>query len=478
VPLRRISGNHPGGKIGGPQTPGRQHGLSFEEDRTMSQAVIGAEVPWFRLLNRSQWNTLIASNLGWMFDGYETFALVMVLGAALRQLLEPSQFSQIPVYAGLLVALTLLGWGIGGLLGGVLADYLGRKRTMLMAILAYSIMTGLSAFAWDWLSFAILRFLVGLAIGSEWVTGASIVSELWPDRARGRGVGLMQCGLGVGFFLASFAWLFVGAMGPGAWRYMFLIGVLPALLTLWIRRSIPESERWERVAKERQVATERKRSGAMLGAQDRALTRFTVADLFAEPEIRRRIILAFLISLASTFAFWGISAWIPPYVGSAAAAAGLSNQEWQSYSGMVLNGIAVVGYAAFGFFADAFGRKSTTIGYVIGSLASVVLLFWWADSLTVMLIGAGLAGFFVSGQYTWMAAWLPELFPTRMRATAAGFVFNTPRLIAWTGPLLSGWIIANLGGFSHAALAISLVYILSLVAAPFLPETLGRPLPE
>jgi MFS family permease len=444
----------------------------------MSQAVIGAEVPWYRLLSRTQWNTLIASNLGWMFDGYETFALVMVLGAALRQLLEPSQFSQIPVYGGLLVALTLLGWGIGGLLGGVLADYLGRKRTMLLAILAYSIMTGLSAFAWDWLSFAVLRFLVGLAIGSEWVTGASIVSELWPDRARGRGVGLMQCGLGVGFFLASFAWLFVGAMGPGAWRYMFLIGVLPALLTLWVRRSIPESERWERVDKERKVAAERKRSGAALRAQDEALTRFTVADLFAEPEIRRRIVLAFMMSLATTFAFWGISAWIPPYIGTFAAAAGLSNQEWQSYAGMVLNGIAVLGYAAFGFFADAFGRKSTTIGYVIGSLASVVLLFWWADTLPVMLIGAGLCGFFVSGQYTWMAAWLTELFPTRMRATAAGFVFNTPRLIAWTGPLLSGWIIANLGGFSHAALAISLVYILSLVAAPFLPETLGRPLPE
>jgi MFS family permease len=288
----------------------------------------------------------------------------------------------------------------------------------------------------------------------------------------------MQCGLGVGFFLASFAWLFVGAMGPGAWRYMFLIGVLPALLTLWVRRSIPESERWERVDEQRKAAAERKRSGAALRAQDEALTRFTVADLFAEPEIRRRIMLTFMMSLATTFAFWGISAWIPPYIGTFAAADGLSNQEWQSYAGMVLNGIAVFGYAAFGFFADAFGRKSTTIGYVIGSLASVVLLFWWADTLPVMLIGAGLCGFFVSGQYTWMAAWLTELFPTRMRATAAGFVFNTPRLIAWTGPLLSGWIIANLGGFSHAALAISMVYILSLVAAPFLPETLGRPLPE
>jgi len=348
---------------------------------------------------------------------------------------------------------------------------------MMLAIIAYSVMTGLSAFAWDWVSFAVMRFLVGLAIGSEWVTGASIVAELWPDKARGRGVGLMQCGLGIGFFLASFAWLFVGAMGPNSWRYMFLIGVLPALLTLWVRRSIPESERWEHVNNRRQAAVVRKRSGAALGAQDAALARFTVADLFVDPEIRRRIVLGLLMSLATTFAFWGISAWIPPYIGAAAAKAGLQNQEWQSYAGMALNGTAVIGYVGFGFLADAFGRKPVTIAYVIGSLLSVLLLFWWAEGLTVMLIGAGLCGAFVSGQYTWMAAWLPELFPTHIRATAAGFVFNAPRLIAWLGPIISGWIIANLGGFGHAALAISLIYILSLAAAPFLPETKGEPLP-
>jgi MFS family permease len=443
----------------------------------MSQAVITEEVPWYRLLNRAQWNTLIASNLGWMFDGYETFALVMSVGAALRQLLEPAQYGQIPVYAGTLIALTLLGWGIGGLIGGVLADYLGRKRTMMLAILAYSVMTGLSAFAWDWVSFAVLRFLVGLAIGSEWVTGASIVSELWPDKVRGRGVGLMQCGLGIGFFLASFAWLFVGAWGPNSWRYMFLIGVLPALLTLWVRRAIPESERWERVNDQRQAALERKRSGTSLGAQDEALARFTVADLFVEPETRRRVILAFMMSLATTFAFWGISAWIPPYIGAVATKAGLSTQAWQSYAGMALNGAAVFGYAGFGFLADAFGRKPVTIFYVVASLVSVALLFLLAQDLTFMLIGAGLCGIFVSGQYTWMAAWLPELFPTRMRATAAGFVFNMPRLIAWTGPLISGWLITHAGGFSQAAVAISSIYILSLAAAPFLPETKGKPLP-
>ena len=443
----------------------------------MSQAAITDEVPWYRLLDRNQWNTLIASNLGWMFDGYETFALVVTVGAALRQLLDRSQYGDIPFYAGIVIGLTLLGWGIGGLIGGVLADYLGRKRTMLIAILAYSIMTGLSAFAWDWLSFTVLRFLVGIAIGSEWVTGASIVSELWPDRARGRGVGLMQCGFGIGFFLASFAWLFVGAMGPNGWRYMFLIGVSPALMTLWVRRAIPESERWERVNHQRQAAMEHRRRGTTLSAHDEALTRFTMADLFAEPEIRRRVVLAFVMSLATTFGFWGIGAWIAPFVTEAAARAGRDGQQWGSYAAMAYTGASVLGYIVFGFLADAFGRKPATMSYVVASAVSVALLFLWARDLTFMLVGAGLCGVFVSGQYTWMAAWLPELFPTRMRATAAGFVFNTPRLIAWTGPLVSGWLITQAGGFSQAAMAIASIYVLSLAAAPFLPETRGKPLP-
>jgi MFS family permease len=376
------------------------------------------------------------------------------------------------------IAITLLGWGIGGLIGGVVADYIGRKRTMMLAILAYSLMTGLSAFAWDWMSFAALRFLVGVAIGSEWVTGASIVSEMWPDRARGKGVGLMQCGLGIGFFLASFVWLFINPLGPGAWRYMFLLGILPALLTLWVRRAIPESEPWERVNAQRHAAVARKRSGAALQAGDQALARFTVADLFVEPEIRRRTILCFLMSLATTFAFWGISTWIPPYVASVATAAGLPGQQWASYAGMAYNGASIIGYAGFGFLADAYGRKPVTLFYVAAAFVMVPISFLWAHDLGILLVCAGLLGVFVSGQYTWMSAWLPELFPTRMRATGAGFVFNMPRLIAWVGPLIAGTLIANFGGFGRAAMAISLIYILSLASAPFLPETRGKPLPE
>jgi MFS family permease len=441
------------------------------------QSATSAGHPWYGTLTRIQWKTLIAANLGWMFDGYETFALILTVAVALRQLLDPSQFAQIPAYAGTVIAVTLLGWGIGGIFGGILADYIGRRRTMIFAILAYSLMTGLSALAWDWVSFALLRFLVGIAIGSEWATGASITAEVWPDHARGKGAGLMQCGLGIGFFLASLVWLFVGALGPGAWRAMFVIGVLPALFVLWIRTGIPESQPWERINERRRLARERRNSGATLGEEEQALTRFTLVELFVDPQIRRRAILVFLLSLTTTLAWWGISTWVPPYIGSVAAKAGLSAQQWASYAGMTYNFGAIIGYASFGFLADRFGRKPITMLFFAMALVLTPVLFLWTQDLGLLLVVAAVNGYFSLGQYSWMPVWLPELFPTRIRATAMAFAFNAPRFIAFLGPLLAGTLIVSFGGFGYAATIVATIYVLGFVAAPFLPETRGKPLP-
>src|SRR5580704_13498683 len=378
-------------------------------------------VPWYRTLDRRHWKALLATNLGWMFDGYETFALILTLGVALHALLEPSQYAQIPAYAGSVLAITLFGWGVGGMIGGVLADYIGRKRMMIVAILVYSVLTGLSAFAWNWWSFAALRFLVGIAIGSEWATGASMTAEVWPDRARGKGAGLMQCGLGIGFFIASFVWLYVSPLGPDAWRYMYLIGILPALLTLWIRRGISESSLWEVADGRRRTALERKRGGAVLDAGDHALTRFTLVDLFAEPEVRRRTFFAFLMSLTTTLAWWGISTWVPPYIGSVAAKAGLAPQQWASYAGLSYNFGAILGYGSFGFIADRFGRKPVTMVFFALALVLTPVLFLWTQDLGLLLVVAAVNGYFSLGQYSWMPVWLPELFPTRIRATGMAF---------------------------------------------------------
>ena len=443
----------------------------------MSTASMAGREPWYRSLNANQWKTMIASNIGWMFDGYEAFALILTVGVALHQLLQPSQYPQIPAFAGTVIGITLLGWGLGGVIGGVLADYIGRRRTMILAILAYSLTTGLSAFAWDWVSFALLRFMVGIAIGSEWSTGASMTAEVWPDHARGKGAGIMQCGLGIGFFLASFVWLFVSGYGPGAWRIMFVIGIIPALFALWLRTGVSESGKWEHTNEKRKSAHAKRKSGGKLSAEDHALTRFTFADLFADPLIRTRTIVAFLMSLTTTVAWWGISTWVPPFIGAAAAKAGLPGQTWAAYAGMSYNIGAIIGYLSLGFFADRFGRKPIVMIFFAASLVMTPVLYMWTSDLHTLVLMAGLNGLFTLGQYSWMAVWLPEIFPTRSRATGMAFVFNAPRFIAFLGPLFAGFLIAQLGGFSKVAVAFSFIYILGFVMTPFLPETKGKPLP-
>lgn len=437
----------------------------------------GGSTLWYRSLTKPQWRMLLAANLGWLFDGYETYALILTVGAAMHSLLDPSQFAQIPGYAGTVISITLLGWGIGGVCGGVLADYIGRKRTMIYAILGYSLLTGLTALSFNWISFALLRFAVGIAIGSEWATGSSMMAELWPNRARGKGAGLMQCGLGIGFFLASFVWLFVSGFGPDAWRYMFVIGILPALLTLWIRTSIDESEVWIEVDAKRRAARARKDSGAALTPTEQALTRFTVADLFVEPETRRRTVIVFLMSLTTTLAWWGISSWVPPYIASVAVKHGLPGAQWASYAGMAYNFGAILGYASLGFLSDYFGRKPVTMIYFALAFLMTPVLFLWTSDPVMLLIAAAVNAFFTLGQYSWMPVWLPELFPTRSRATGIAFSFNAPRFIAFLGPLFAGVLIVQFGGFSHAAMTIACIYGLGFVAAFFLPETNGKPLP-
>ena len=433
---------------------------------------------WYRSLNWTQWKALIASNLGWTFDGFEVFALILTVGAALHELLDASEYRLIPFYAGAVIAITVFGWGTGGLLGGILADYIGRKRSMTLTILAYSALTGLSALSWNWWSFAVFRFLVGLAIGSEWATGASITAELWPDHARGKGGAFLQAGYPIGSILASGVWVAIGTLGPDAWRYMYLVGVLPALVAFWIRRNIPESPRWERSNRQRRAAYDRRRQGEVLQGEDAAIVRFTLVDMFAEPAVRSRLILTFLMSLSVTIGYWGVSSFVPSYVGSVATVAGLATQRWVGLAGLVQNIGALIGFVSFGFLADALGRKPTTFLYYLMSLTLTPIVYLWVQDIHLLLLAFAIYGFFVQGVFSWTAIWLPELFPTRMRATAAGFIFNAPRLISAIAPLFAGTLIVGLGGYGKAATIIGLFYSIGLFAVPFLPETKGKPLTE
>lgn len=443
----------------------------------MSTNQVALSLPWYRSLSGPQWKTLVAANLSWTLDSFEFYALFVTVGFALHQLVTPAEHAAIPRYAGYIIAATLFGWGVGGVIGGIIADYIGRKRTLMLAILAYSLTTGLSAVSWNWESLALLRFLVGVGVGSEWGTGAAIVAELWPDHARGKGAGLMQCGAGLGTILASVVWLAIGGTGPNAWRWMYLIGVLPALMIVWILQHTPESPRWQRSNEQRSEARALQRRGAELSGEHAALTRFTLVDLFADRTVRWPLIGALLMMLSVTFAFWGVATFIPTYVGSVAAKAHLPAAAWAGYAALVTGVCGTFGFISLGFLADAFGRKPVTMLFYLMCLILTPVVYLWDHSINILLVWVAVFGFFTLGIWSWGPVWLPELFPTRMRGTAIAFCFNAPRLIACIGPLIAGTLIVGLGGYGTAATTIALFFILGFLVAPFLPETNGRPLP-
>src|SRR5262245_42041587 len=266
-------------------------------------------------LTAASWRALAASFLGWLFDGYETYALILVAAVALRQLLPPDQLASLPVYIGGLLAVTLVGWATGGIIAGVLADYIGRKRVLMLSILWYALFTGLTAFATSYASFVILRFLTGIGLGAEWGPGTAILGESWPSRSRGRAASVLQSAFAVGLVLASGVWLYVAPLGPSAWRYMFLIGVLPALSLLWIRTSVRDPDLWLAARARRQQARQRLASGHAVSPEDRALGGFTVKQILSAPDLRRRLLLLLVLSLSTVVAWWAVSTWIPFYAG-------------------------------------------------------------------------------------------------------------------------------------------------------------------
>jgi MFS family permease len=184
------------------------------------------------------------------------------------------------------------------------------------------------------------------------------------------------------------------------------------------------------------------------------------------------------MSTATTLGWWGISSWVPPYVASAAAEQGLSGARWASLAGMAYNVGAVFGYLLLGFSADAWGRKPVLLAWYAGALLLTPVLFLWTHDLALLLVVCGLNAIFTLGQYTWCSTWLPEVFPTRIRATAISFCFNAPRFVAFLGPLVAGVLITYFGSYSQAAVLVSLVYLIGIIATPFFPETRGKPLPE
>ena len=405
------------------------------------------------------WRALLAAFLGWMLDGMD----IMLYAFALTAIRE--EFGLSAGAVGALASLTLVTSAVGGTLAGYLADRYGRTRLLIWSILAYSLFTAGTATARTVFELAAWRALVGFGLGGEWSAGSVLVAETWPAAARGKAIGLVQSGWAVGYILA--AGLSAVILPRWGWRALFLVGVLPALLTVWVRRRVPEPEIWRR-----------RHEAAHGGVADSGGPAVTPVDWrsILRPPLRRSTISATLLTTALLCAYWGLFTWIPTYLASPVAQGGAGLGLVRSSAWIVPMQIgAFLGYTLFGLLADRLGRRPTFLIFVLGA-AVLVPVYGLAAHRPALLLGLGPAiGFFGHGYFSLFGAMLAELFPSGVRATAQGLCYNSGRALSALAPFAIGAAADRLG--YGTALALTAFFYLAGAGLIFLlPETRGREL--
>ena len=407
-----------------------------------------------------QWLVLFVAWLGWVFDAMDATIYAIVLHPALHDLLHsssgPPTTEQVGWHGGIIFSIFLIGWAIGGITFGILADRFGRTKVLIATIIIYAVFTGAAAFAETWWQLALSRFLTALGIGGEWAAGAAIVAETWPEDKRAKAAGVLQSAWAVGFFLAASFNLLLKGYG---WRMLFLIGVLPAFVALLIRWWVKEPDRWSRA---------------------HAQQAMPLSAIF-EGDLRRSTLVGSALAFVAVFGLWGATNWAPTLVREMPQMKGLESavtSAYVSYAIMALNAGAIFGYLGFGPLADRFGRRPVFAFMCLGSFVMLPVTYLVPTSYSGVLMLLPLLGFFNHGIFSGFPIYLPELYPTALRATGSGFCFNAGRILASASPFLTGWLVATLGSFGKAASTVALIYLIGLLVLLFAPETKGRRLPD
>jgi MFS family permease len=402
---------------------------------------------WPRQITAAERKSLLAGALGWMLDAMDVMLYSLVLTYLIRE------FSMDTRTAGFLNSLTLVASAIGGLLFGVVADRIGRTRSLMVSILVYSLASAACAFSHSVTQLAAFRFVLGLGMGGEWTAAAALIAETWRPEHRGKALGLMQSAYAIGEAIAA---LVVGLVLPNfGWRAVFLVGVLPALLVFWIQSSVPEPALWtnRRIAKTPRTPLRRLLAGKVLRAG----------------------LLATTMNTCALFGYWGLFTWIPAYLSlpPSQGGRGLSLVKTTTFF-LVLCAGKFLGYSAFGFLADMFGRRKPYFGYLCIA-AALVPIYGMTGSPTFLLLLGPLVAFFGTGSFSGYAAIASEIFPGEIRAAAMGLSYNVGRGVSAVAPFVVG-ALAVKHGIGPAFLLQAGAFFLAALLSLMLPETRGHQL--
>ena len=416
-----------------------------------------------RQATAGQRRTLFAAALGWALDAFDAMLYALVLALLMRDL------GMNKTTAGLLGTLTLLASGMGGLLFGFLADRIGRKRALMASILTYSVCSFASGLATSIAMLAAARFVLGLGMGGEWNTGATLVAESWPTEVRAKAIAIVQSSWAFGFAAAALV------AGPVAryfgWRAVFFVGILPALVTLWIRSGVPESAMWAQSKQRTGVADSRGDSGK--DTQLYVSTSFWV--IFQRPYLKHTIALL-LFNFFCLFAWWGLFTWMPPYLSLPLSQGGRGFGVMGTTTLLVVLNLFGMfpGYVSFGWVADHMGRRNAFFIYSFAA-ALLIPLYAAARSPVFLLILGTVVALFGTGVFSGSGIIGSEIFPTGLRARALGFTYNGARAMSSVAPLVIGRV-GQTRGLGWAFYLCAAGYLLAAVTTTQLPETRGKKL--
>ena len=474
----------------------------------MSQE-IGTTGRWYDGITRYQWLVLLIASLGWIFDVFEGQIFVASMKDAMPALVDPSQpppewFASIlklpadpveskerlvAVYNQFALASFLLGGALGGIFFGMLSDRIGRTRTMIITILMYSCFTCVTAFAQAWWHMVFLRFFVAMGVGGEWAVASAMVAEVFPSRARAWSLGIFHASSVIGTYMAVFAGAFVvgnPALGGMGWRIGFAIGAFPALLTLWIRWKLREPDKWVQ-ARDAAKQDSSKKAGRLF-------------DIFA-PELLRNTVVGVALATIGLATFWGVHIYgrnlyrqaaenqylaeLSPEADESAKQAVLEdNSQAIKYAEMLGMFIVTtgggIGLVCFGPICERVGRRGAFLFYHVGALISTLVLFQVLATapMPVLWIALPVFGFLTVGMHAGYAIYFPELYPTRLRGTGAGFCFNGGRILAAPILILIAWMRGTGLSIENTVTILGMLFLVGAVVSMLGPETKGRELPE